>query len=100
MPTKCERTPGLWAAEEIPAGILGGVEAGEGGTSQLSGEATTSPSGRSTSAYQGSTRDLTPRSKGAIPRSPILTGGKTMTAELEVVVDRSVDGEKLLRMPG
>ena len=51
-------------------------------------------------SLRGSTHDLAPRSKGAIPRSPILTGGKTMTAELEVVVDRSVDGEKLLRMPG
>jgi hypothetical protein len=35
-----------------------------------------------------------------ITRSPILTGGKTVTAELEVVVDLSVGGEKLLGVPG
>jgi hypothetical protein len=35
-----------------------------------------------------------------IARRPILTGGKTMTVKLEVVVDPSVGGEELLRMPG
>jgi hypothetical protein len=31
--------------------------------------------------------------------SPVLTGGKAMTAKLKLVVDRSVNGEELLRMP-
>lgn len=57
------------------------------------------PSGQSTSAYQGSTGGLAPRGRGVVTRSPVLTGGKTMTAELEVVVDLSVGGEKLLGMP-
>ncbi len=35
-----------------------------------------------------------------IARSPILTGRKTMAVKLEVVVDPSVGGEKLLRIPG
>jgi hypothetical protein len=34
-----------------------------------------------------------------VKRSPVITGGKTMTAELKVVMDLSVGGEKLLGMP-
>jgi hypothetical protein len=41
-----------------------------------------------------------PSEEGAIKSSSVLTGRETMTAELEVVVDRSVSGEELLRMPG
>jgi hypothetical protein len=41
-----------------------------------------------------------PGSEGVLARGPILAGGKMMAAELEVVVDRSVSSEKLLRMPG
>ena len=52
-----------------------------------------------TSAYQGNTGRIAPGSEGAIAGSSVLTGGKTMTAELEVVVDRSVSGEKLLGLP-
>jgi hypothetical protein len=35
-----------------------------------------------------------------IARNTILTGGETMAAKLEVIVDQSVRGEKLLHMPG
>jgi hypothetical protein len=41
-----------------------------------------------------------PGSEGVLAHSPILAGGKMMAAELEVVVDRSVSGEKLLRVAG
>ena len=37
--------------------------------------------------------------ESAIAGHAILTGGKTVTAELEVVVDRSVSGEELLGVP-
>jgi hypothetical protein len=33
-----------------------------------------------------------------LAHSPILTGRKTMAVKLEVIVDRSVGGEKLLRI--
>ena len=49
---------------------------------------------------EGSAGCIMPGSEGVLARSPILASGKVMAAELEVVVDRSVDGEKLLRMPG
>jgi MFS family permease len=57
------------------------------------------PSRQSTSAHEGDTGRIAPGGEGVITRSPIVTGGKTVTAELEVVVDRSVNGEKLLGMP-
>jgi hypothetical protein len=57
------------------------------------------PSRQSTSAHKGSPGRIAPGGESVITRSPILTGGKTVTAELEVVVDRSVNGEKLLGMP-
>ena len=41
-----------------------------------------------------------PGSEGVLARSPILASGKVMAAELEVVVDRSVSSEKLLRVAG
>jgi hypothetical protein len=59
-----------------------------------------SPSRQPKSAYQGNTGRIAPRSEGAIAGSPVLTGGKTVTAELEVIVDRSVSGEELLGLPG
>jgi hypothetical protein len=57
------------------------------------------PSGQPKSAYQGNTGHIAPRIEGAIAGGSVLTGGKAMAAELEVVVDRSVSGEKLLRVP-
>jgi hypothetical protein len=57
------------------------------------------PSSQSKSAYEGSTSRIAPGIESAIARSVVLTGGKTVTAELEVVVDRSVSGEKLLGLP-
>ena len=53
-----------------------------------------------TSAHEGNTSRIAPGEEGAITSSAVLTGRETMTAELEVVVDRSVGGEELLRMPG
>jgi hypothetical protein len=41
-----------------------------------------------------------PGIESAIASNAILTGRKTVTAELEVVVDQSVNREKLLRMLG
>jgi hypothetical protein len=58
------------------------------------------PSREYTSAHEGNTSRIAPGEEGAITSSSVLTGGKTVTAELEVVVDRSVSGEELLRMPG
>jgi hypothetical protein len=43
---------------------------------------------------------LAPGIEGAIAGHAILSGGKAMTAELEVIVDRSLNGEKLLGLPG
>jgi adenylate cyclase len=57
------------------------------------------PSREYTSAHEGNTSRIAPGEEGAITSSSVLTGGKTVTAELEVVVDRSVSGEELLRMP-
>ena len=57
------------------------------------------PSSQSRSAYEGSPGRIAPRNESAIAGHAILTGGKTVTAELEVVVDRSVSGEKLLCVP-
>jgi hypothetical protein len=57
------------------------------------------PSRQSTSAHEGSPGRIAPGGEGVITRSPILTGGKTVTAELEVVVDRSVNGKELLCVP-
>jgi hypothetical protein len=42
---------------------------------------------------------ITPGDEGATARSPVLTGGEAMAAELKVVVDPSVTGKKLLGMP-
>ena len=42
--------------------------------------------------------DLTPRAKGGIASRTMLVGTEVMTAELEVVVDPAVGGEKALRM--
>ena len=58
------------------------------------------PSSQSKSAHEGNTGRIAPGEEGAIKSSSVLTGRETMTAELEVVVDRSVGGEELLRMPG
>jgi hypothetical protein len=58
------------------------------------------PSSQSRSAYEGSPGRIAPGNESAIAGHAILTDGKTVTAELEVVVDRSVNREKLLRMPG
>ena len=57
------------------------------------------PSSQSRSAYEGSPGCIAPRNESAIAGHAILTGRKTVTAELEVVVDRSVSGEKLLCVP-
>jgi len=43
--------------------------------------------------------DVTPGVKGGIASRPMLVGAEAMTAELEVVVDRGVSGEKLLCVP-
>jgi hypothetical protein len=58
------------------------------------------PSSQSRSAYAGSPGRIAPGIESAIAGHAILTGGKMMAAELEVVVDRSVNREKLLGMPG
>ena len=58
------------------------------------------PSREDTSAQEGNTSRIAPGEEGAITSSSVLTGGKTMAAELEVVVDPSVGGEKLLGLPG
>ena len=58
------------------------------------------PSREYTSAHEGNTSRIAPGEEGAIAGGPVLTGRETMTAELEVVVDRSVNREKLLRVPG
>jgi hypothetical protein len=42
--------------------------------------------------------DLTPGVKGGIASRTMLVGAEAMTAELEVVVDPGVGGEKALRM--
>ena len=42
--------------------------------------------------------DVAPRAKGGIASRTMLVGTKAMTAELEVVVDPAVGGEKALRM--
>ena len=52
-----------------------------------------------TSAHEGNTSRIAPGEEGAVTSSSVLTGRETMTAELEVIVDRSVSGEELLRMP-
>ncbi len=58
------------------------------------------PRSMSRLAYERGTRNSTPSGKGAIASSAVLTGAEAMAAELEVVVDRSVGGEELLRVPG
>ena len=52
-----------------------------------------------TSAHEGNTGRIAPGEEGAIAGGPVLTGREAMTAELEVVVDRSVSGEELLGVP-
>jgi hypothetical protein len=52
-----------------------------------------------TSAHEGDTGCIAPGEEGAIAGSSVLTGRETMTAELEVVVDRGVSGEKPLSLP-
>jgi hypothetical protein len=42
------------------------------------------------STHEANTSRIAPGIKGVIAGSAILTDGKTMTAELEVVVDRAV----------
>ena len=42
--------------------------------------------------------DIAPCAKGGIASCAMLVGTKVMTAELEVVVDPAVGGEKSLRM--
>jgi hypothetical protein len=58
------------------------------------------PSRECTSAHEGNTSRIAPGEEGAITSSSVLTGREAMTAELEVVVDPSVGGEKLLGLPG
>jgi hypothetical protein len=58
------------------------------------------PSGRPELLYEGSPGRIAPGIESAIAGHAILTGGKMMAAELEVVVDRSVNREKLLGMSG
>ena len=57
------------------------------------------PSRQYTSAHGGNTSRIAPGEEGVITSSSVLTGRETMTAELEVVGDRSVGGEELLRVP-
>jgi hypothetical protein len=57
-------------------------------------------SSRSKLAYEGSTNRIAPGVESVIAGRTILTGGKAMAAELEVVVDWGVSGEKPLSMPG
>jgi hypothetical protein len=52
-----------------------------------------------TLSCEGSSCRIAPGSECAIAGSAVLIGGETMTAELEVVMDRAVRGEKLLRVP-
>ena len=42
--------------------------------------------------------DLAPRAKGSIASRTMLVGTEVMTAELEMVVDPTVGGEKALRV--
>ena len=58
------------------------------------------PSREYTSAHEGNTSRIAPGEEGAITSSSVLTGRETMTAELKVVVDRSMSGEKLLGLSG
>ena len=58
------------------------------------------PSHQYTSAHEGNTDRIAPSEEGAIAGGPVLNGQETITAELEVVVDRSVGGEELPRMVG
>jgi hypothetical protein len=51
-------------------------------------------------ACERDTGRIAPRIESALAGGAVLTGGEAMTAELEVVVDRSVGGEELLRLPG
>ena len=83
-----------------PRWSLSPSSAGCGRYCQLNGEETTSSSGSSRLACKHGTSDITPSGEGAIAGSAVLAGRQTMTAELEVVVDRSVSGEKLLGVPG
>ena len=48
-------------------------------------------------AAQSTSRQV---SEGVVTRRSILTGGQAVTMELEVVVDRAMNGEKLLGMAG
>jgi hypothetical protein len=57
-------------------------------------------SGRPGLLDEGTTGRIAPGEEGAITSSSVLTGRETMTVELEVVVDRGVSGEELLRMSG
>jgi hypothetical protein len=57
------------------------------------------PSRQYTLAHEGNTSRIAPDAEGVITSSAVLTGRETMTAELEVVVDRSVNGEELLCVP-
>jgi hypothetical protein len=66
---------------------------------QLGAKEATLPLGLSRLAYERGTCSVTPSGKGAIASSAVCTGGEAMAAELEVVVDRSVNGEKLLSVP-
>jgi hypothetical protein len=56
------------------------------------------PSRQDTSAYEVSTGRIAPSGEGVVTRSLVLTGREPMAAELEMVVDRAVSGEKLLSL--
>jgi hypothetical protein len=70
------------------------------GYCQLDAKETTLPRDLSRLAYERGTSSIPPSGKGAITSSAVPIGGEAMAAELEVVVDRSVSGEELLRLPG
>src|SRR3954447_6263060 len=53
-----------------------------------------------TSAHEGSPGRIAPGSEGALAGGAALAGGKTMAAELELIVDRSMGGENLLGVAG
>ena len=54
------------------------------------------PSSQSRAAYEDRPGRIAPGIESALTGHAILTGGKAVTAELEMAVDRSMGGEKLL----
>jgi NAD(P)-dependent dehydrogenase (short-subunit alcohol dehydrogenase family) len=87
----------------LPALTESVIAGASAGYCQLGAEETklprAQPSREYTSTHEGNTSRIAPGEEGAITSSSVLTGRETMTVELEVVVDRGVNGEELLRMP-